>query len=74
VEPIEQRLAELEARVEKLEAARGPAAWIDGELALIEIRKQRIEKFIQCPERRQDLLTALEAQRCSLQSSLQQLE
>jgi len=51
-------------------AAAGTTAVLEEQLQLIEIRKQRIERRVTDPEARQQLLAALEAQCCLLQSSL----
>ncbi|MCL6661743.1 hypothetical protein [Paenibacillus amylolyticus] len=59
--------------VTELKAAAGTTAWINQEIKLLELRKYRAEKLITDPQLRQQLLTAVEAQRCSLQSSLQRL-
>ena len=71
---MEKRIAELEERVAKLEAAAGTAAFLKEQLQLLEARKRRVEMRITDPEARQRILTALEAQHCLLQSSLQQHE
>lgn len=71
---MEKRIADLEKRVAKLEAAAGTAAIIDEELRFLEIRKARIERRMADSIERQRILAALESQRCSLQSSLQKLE
>lgn len=71
---MEKRIADLEERVSKLEAAAGTTAFLEEQLNLLEFRKRRVEMRITDPEARQRILTALKAQRCLLQSSLQQHE
>ncbi|GIO36257.1 hypothetical protein J41TS12_11180 [Paenibacillus antibioticophila] len=71
---MEKRIADLEERVAKLEAAAGTAAFLKEQLQLLQARKRRVEIRVTDPEARQRILAALEAQRCLLQSSLQQHE
>lgn len=67
----EQRIREIVR--EEIAAAATTAIW-DDQLSLIEARKRRVEQRVTDPIVRQRILTALEAQRCSLQSFLQQQE
>lgn len=52
-------------------AAAGTTAELEEHLRLIEVRIQQVNLRVTDPEARQRILTALEAQRCLLQSSLQ---
>ncbi len=59
---MEKRIADLEERVAKLEAAAGTAAFLKEQLQLLEVRKRRVEMRITDPEARQRILVALEKQ------------
>lgn len=50
---MEKRIADLEERVAKLEAAAGTAAFLKEQLQLLQARKRRVEIRITDPEARQ---------------------
>lgn len=70
-----QQLSEERVReIVREEIAAATTAIIEDELLMLEVRKRRAEARITDQEALQQILTALEAQRCLLQSSLRRQE